>query len=1034
MALSPAELKEIEERSSTTPPPIEKNQTDIYGGVSAYPEMEDVVKETAIGAAQGAAKAAPVLAGGMAGARIGLMVSPFAGPLAPVVPAIGLGTGLVAGYFGSQATDTLFPDVSRSDLAPYREGGKTFGESIAFAPVAFGLPVMTANRVSRFISGIGEAARKYPKTFVTSEALGATGAGLGGGYAVSEDPNDPEKRLLYEIGGGLLMPGRFATNLSGTAFGLIGNLKNQLSASGRQQAAANKLITELENAGEDIPAIIKALQANVPPGVRPTSGQKTGSVVLSAFEAKLAQGNAAFGSETVNMAKESMIAYQQLIEALRKSNNPAALTAAAELRQKYFTNLLDERLKQADAASAAAISKISKDTPAARVQIGEIVKDNTVRALRDARQYESTLWDKAIRDLTRREEKVIYQQVPITYNSKTDTWSYQSYPVTVVEARTITPVNTTNDFLKLMVNIPDVVAKRTLPPLVKDIMQSFGVTDDVVKQYKNARNSTAFMETGEIPFEIYKDMKLNKVDLADLLNYRTQLLDMAREASGKGELSNARFYGTLAEGLLQDLNRVQSPALDAARQFSKDLNDTFTRTFADELTAKNIQGGARIPAEILVQKAFGGSADLTAMRMKDIEDAAGFMRQKYMDLPDRRTAEAIEMRPFAKASEAYFGGVRDAQTQTLRLMAAKSVGPDGRLNVNQLQKFIADNQVALDRMGITPDLKDAVQAENLFRSVNSANSKLVKTAQNQSAFGQVLKAENPIDVVTTALNSKFPVKNFSNMAKMARTVGIDAVEGLRSTMMDYAYQKALNENTGLLDPQKFKQVLFDPIRTGQPSLVNIMRSQDIMSKSEVTNLRRITDAMDRIRLATTNRALMDELVANPSMLDDLITRYIGIRGAEMVQTQGPGSLMIAQMGSSAARNIFGKMPNMMVRGVLEEAAKDPELMAILLQRGASNADKMRMSRQLHSYLGAAGLNYASYEEPPLAAESPAPGPSSSSRMLRQMPPAPPTKGVPGLQTQPAGGPAPGGAPSQSRSMFQSLFPMDTISPLLNQPR
>jgi hypothetical protein len=253
-------------------------------------------------------------------------------------------------------------------------------------------------------------------------------------------------------------------------------------------------------------------------------------------------------------------------------------------------------------------------------------------------------------------------------------------------------------------------------------------------------------------------------------------------------------------------------------------------------------------------------------------------------------------------------------------------------------------------------------------------------------------------------------------------------------MFDYAFTKAGGTNDKF-DPLAYKRALFDPISQNQPSLINIMRSQDLITQSEARNLRRITDSMDRVQLAMKNRVLMDELVQDASALDDLVMRLIGVNLAEMVKPSGPGSLVIAGAGSQAMRNLLGKMPNMMVRGVMEEASKDPQLMAQLLKRGTSEGEKFRLARQLHGYMGAAGLNYATFDEPPPQQEQTSP---TASQMIRKLPPAPPTRGVPGMslgqqpkpQGAPPAGPTPGpqsAAPGTSRQMLSQLFPFDTIS-------
>ncbi|NDF55915.1 MAG: hypothetical protein EB145_17295, partial [Proteobacteria bacterium] len=154
----------------------------------------------------------------------------------------------------------------------------------------------------------------------------------------------------------------------------------------------------------------------------------------------------------------------------------------------------------------------------------------------------------------------------------------------------------------------------------------------------------------------------------------------------------------------------------------------------------------------------------------------------------------------------------------------------------------------------------------------------------------------------------------------------------------------------------------------------------------------------------------------------------------------------ASAGSKAIRQIFDKMPMMMVRKTIQRAAQDPTLMAQLLRRAPSEREKFQLAKSMHAYMLAAGLNYATYEEPPEAKVA-TQGPRASDQLQniqdiynrlrgRPQPPAPTTRGAPGLPRQgaappttgaPAGGGAPtAGAPTQSRQMLQQLFPYDAI--------
>jgi hypothetical protein len=284
-----------------------------------YPQSSDVLKETALGTAEGAAKGSAVLGGGLTGFRLGMTASPFLGPFAPLGPIVGTGVGLTAGFIASQGIDNLFPGLSRQDLAPYREGGKTFGESLSFMPAAFGIPQMTANRVASFISGIGEGARKYPKTFITSETVASAGAGIGGGMAEAYAPGEKGTRFVSEVAGGFFAPGRFIINASGSVADFAGTLIRSTSNTSRENRAANRLLTILNEAGEDIPTLIRELEKPLPGAliskeVGPTAAQKTGSPVLGVLETTLARGNARYGAAIQKQGLDSIRAYELLIE------------------------------------------------------------------------------------------------------------------------------------------------------------------------------------------------------------------------------------------------------------------------------------------------------------------------------------------------------------------------------------------------------------------------------------------------------------------------------------------------------------------------------------------------------------------------------------------------------------------------------------------------------------------------------------------------------------------------------------------------
>jgi hypothetical protein len=1019
---------------------------------SEFPTFGEKVEAVGQGMKLGFLESGPVAAGGITGLKIGTAAAPFLGPFAPVGPPLGLVVGAGAGYlFSSGLQDFLGEEPAlREDLVSVREGGRTFGTSIAFSPSLYFLPKFTGNRVSRFISSMGESARKSPYSFGFSEAVGAVGAGTGAFFAEELFPGEKGTRFTAEVVGGIFFPGRGLISVTGDVIDWAKNLRNSAGPSAKEGKAAARLYEILNGTGENIPLLIRRLEEFSPSGATPTSAQKTGSMTLSAMETSLARSNAEFSGQTVQQGEDTLKAYKLLIQKLQDIGTPEALRKAAEIRQKSFTDMINGRLAAADATAAGKISKISKDTPAARREIGDIVKTETQLALSQARDMEAELWAEGFRQFPGKRvqgpsTKVLMEgpEAERIYQ-RTGKRPTVTLPGTVmIKGTEIAPTNASRAFLDATLGIADVVYKNTTPKLVKDILGTFGINDAAVMNYKLGRNTDEFLDTGKVPERFVPELK--EMDVGEMVNYRSNLLALAREAAGKGEMGDARFYGVLAEGILKDLETLKAPAFDQARTFSKSLNDVFTRTFASEASitgpgAKTVLGKERLPAEILVSKAFGSNADVTAMRMNEIEDAVKFMRTQYDDAVNKfgkRSKQALALKPQADLADIQVASIRDAQDRVYRLAAAKSIDPTtGRLNVRMLEKFAAENQPMLEKLGIYTDLQDAKKAELAFRAIQDQNSEINKVIANQSAFAQLLKFENPTTAVTSALNSKFPVKNISNMVKLAGAGGPDAVNGLKSTLFDYAFTKAGGD--ARFSIQAFNDALFSPLASNQPSLVNIMRSQNILTQQEVNNLKRLMIPMMRVEKAMGNKNELNKIMDGAGAVEELAMRIAGATAGGKLSGGGPGSLVAASAGSKYVREIFDKMPNFMVRSTIEKALQDPQMMAALLRRGI---DKKQQSAFAEGFVNLLGKNLATRIPAPLSIyEDEVPranliqtGPPTAARQLRKLPPTAPSKGVPGLFDKKPGAQAPaapGAQSSTSRAMFQSLFPNDTISPML----
>jgi hypothetical protein len=995
------------------------------------------------------------------GARAGAAIAPFTGPAAPFMPAVGAVLGGGTGWLLGQELDSLFPGVQRQDLVPYREGGKTFGGAIASAPFAFNLPVLQGGRVAKFVTGIGEGARKYPKSYLVGETMGATGSGLLGGTAVAYAPDSPSTRLVGEIVGGFLSPGRFFASSAGAVKELGSTAMGSFASDVKQAKAANKLVTILEESGEDIPRLIRELEKNLnipqPTAgqqVGPTAAQKTASPALSVIETTLGRSNPIYAAAIRKQGLDTLQAYELLVESLQKIGTPQALKAAAETRRQMFDNLLNTRLQSAEVAASERINRISQDTPAARVEIGQIVQQKTEEALRDARLYEKTLWLDAYRDTLKR--KTVQGE-------------------TTLVPRNVIPENTGRSALEIATSMsPE--RFNSLPTEVRQIMGRLGVDQEAIAKFAAGRRTQDFIDTGVVPDEYVtkaagprttkRESVFARTDVEDLINIRSDLLDFARNASVRGEVANSGFYSKLADGVLRDLEGMRLPNYDKARDFSRTLNDFFTRSFAGEVSKGTNRGVQQYAPEILVQRAFGAANDVTALRMRDIEDAVGMMRTQYDEAVAKfgvKSRQAQALKPMAELADQNVTSIRDAQTRAYRLAAAKSIDPaTGRVNERMLLKFVNENKPMLDRLQITDDLSSAARAENAYRALQTETSRINTILNNQKEFARLVSYDNPTDAITDILNSKNPVRGMANLVRMTtsdKLGGPAAQAGLKSSIYDYAFTKAGGEKG--FSPAAFQKIIFEPLAPGQPSLFSMMRSQGIMTISEGKNLRAIIAPMEKVELALKNQQITDDIVQGADAITEIALRIGGSKlGAAL---GGNNSLIAMSAGSKYMRDIFDKSPMILVRGIIEDATKDPQLMAQLLKRGKTEAEKFQMARNMHSYLISAGLNYGSFDEskappkptnywtipgpnpnyaPPVIPQPAAPRipfRSDSQQMLRQLPPAPATRGVPGMSTPAAPGAKPpagqtGQAPmsGSSRAAFQALFPMDSVASLMNQ--
>jgi hypothetical protein len=1011
------------------------------------PSGTDYAIATGTGTAKGAVEGAGAYAGMKAGLMVGEALAPTLSKLPPRVAPYAVGAGYVGGIGAGLAGGSAFADALMQYIPEPPKGTKaheawfeTFVSGMVAAPSARLFPEAGENAgwLKRSISSIGMFARANPKPFFKKEALANAYAASAGALAVDADPDSPWLRTGAEVIAGTLGPGKFAFD----AKDLVNDLKGMgVKASAESdRRVANYYANLMEISGLDSATIIKRLNApdaldiNGKP-IKVTAAQKLGISPFTKLERSLISNSVDFADVSSKKATEAMEAYKTLISRLQAEGTPSAMTAAANLRDKYYDDLLTSAITGAEVRAANAAATLGKSGSASREEIGSILRKSVDSALSNSREMEGSLWGAGVRaeGFTKNAKGVI---VPVK----------------------LAPQNTKEAFLEIAHDLtPEDLSGNF--SAVNSALKRFGVSADSLKIYRQGMQTQEFIDTGRIPAEYLAKIKIKQVPAYDLIAFRSSLLDAARKADAAGEAGAAQKYSHLASSVLDDLNTLPGTAYANARAFSKKLNDAFTRTFGGELNASNKRGGARYQPEILVSKAFARAGDVTALRMREIEDAVSFMGTQYDDAVARfgiDSPQANTLRPYKEISTEQFKSVRDAQSRVIKLAVAEMADPNtGIIDPNRFARYVAKNADLIERLGLKDELSSVAAAQHAYFSVKDTQSALNESLRKEESFANLLKyTDDPTRALTDALNSDNPVSAMRSMVKIAKeadpTVRADAEKGLVSMVFQHAYEKAVDA-TGKFDVQVYEDALFKPIRSGQPSVVNIMRANGLMSLTQLKNMKRLLEPMRRISNAINEKGKIEDIVpgGNASAVEALAISQAGLRVASLTRPGGPGSMQWASKISAATTNFFSKTPSHQAMKLLEQAALDDQTTAAFLKAGKTDAERKAINLSLLRRMYSPGVTTSATFRQLMAdddkaleeikAQEPAQVRATelpAQQQLRRMPPAPNTRGTnkPAAPAQAAPGPVsmatpqgPEGEQSASRRMLQSLFPMDTIS-------
>ncbi len=493
---------------------------------------------------------------------------------------------------------------------------------------------------------------------------------------------------------------------------------------------------------------------------------------------------------------------------------------------------------------------------------------------------------------------------------------------------------------------------------------------------------------------------LSGVTLSVVMTAKSRLQDAARGYAGRSEFNEARVLNELAGSLTDDIgvksggvrqedgsikfsdaeNLTENQiAIRDAYNFSRQLNDVFTRAFPAKLLEKDASGARHIMPELAHKAIFSGGGDETSLRLDQINQAMDFVAEKA-------GKKVSELGPTAT-----LGTMDGAQETLMRAAFEKIMDPQtNRVDPEALAKFNKEYRNVLFLEDGTARFPDLV---NDLASVESAQALLGKRLRqtgdprsatvegsplgpNTPASGFYQKSLDEQVSWKTALGSdKDPmslvgmviadpgskkasdVNGLRRMIKLAqrseaRVPGASA--GLRSMILQkarmYATGKPTKGGEKFFNFAKFKEFLTEPMVPGQPSALEIMRQEGLVDEGFALRLTEImnTGVQTQKAVAKTGEAAdLSQVVPTTERLATKGIRFLGLRLGRATTERVPGSgqgLAEPVMIADEVQRVLSDIPNVETFAVLEKAALNQKFFKTLLEKGiAGNTPRARIN-------------------------------------------------------------------------------------------
>lgn len=427
----------------------------------------------------------------------------------------------------------------------------------------------------------------------------------------------------------------------------------------------------------------------------------------------------------------------------------------------------------------------------------------------------------------------------------------------------------------------------------------------------------------------------------NLITLRSEMLNEARKFSAAGDMANARRARIVADSVLDDLSQV--PNSEVARAVSRELHDTFTRTFAGDVLATERTGAARIDEGVAASRALAGGGDgaQRLVRAEELREAAGFdPRASGLPLPEGLPETAAGAA--ARGARAQ-GALEEAATADL----ARNIDPvTGRPMTGPMARDLRDMQ----SLGV-PQARElgerALAAEIYAARTEASAARRIRRVNDPSAtaLGRAIgrDGESTADIIGGALKRSDYDEEFGRLVKAvtSRKLPAELANSARADLVAGTIENAIRSATrgGELSFSALRREMLGSRKMDKPAVLDLLQQHGLMDREHAQRFRaflgRMADAEKRAGASAARGGEVTGLMAAADLPAAVAGSAVG--GAAARAAGDPQSLIARSAGSRLARYLLRKTGILDIQNILAHAMENKEFMLALAENPAARA-------------------------------------------------------------------------------------------------